>query len=557
MRKMEVSLSFVRIYWCILLSVIALHGSIVSAFGEETADKTAKETEAQMSYPGSEGMDKETEMQLTELNLKYDDRYLFPDPIKGIIQGEIQVLKQDKAAPNKVWAVECGTARVSLEDGTEINVTVEPAPITMVLIAGQSNGEGRPSEADKIKKYKGEQLLCQEGTVYGSYGPSDEYGQDMYKEVAWYKDKDQIGQLTVDNAFRFIPNSLADNSQNDRYCKTNRLSDAEKAGGKGGMDAAFGWRWYSLTGEKVWVINAAHHGCKIETWDPSEDGSNYAEAVAMFHIAEEVLAREIEAGHYRLAHKAVLWNQGENNRGMSVTEYLQHLENVKEALWKDLSGEKTMGHLHQPDFFGIILVRSGTMDGASDLDFKLTGPRAAQYYAVSSGKHQDMYLASQVREEWHTDEDVSQYFVWKYGTEEAYNAAYPTREGHIVMPSTVDEVRKNIHYTQLAYNEIGIDAAENMCYQMGYVPEPEDPQIRIEVVKKDGIINILGDSITAEKGDKIRLAVKVFPTWLTKELEIETGDGIVYKAGTLRIKTDQPAALEIKVRGIEEVINID
>ena len=124
------------------------------------------------------------------------------------------------------------------------------------------------------------------------------------------------------------------------------------------------------------------------------------------------------------------------------------------------------------------------------------------------------------------------------------------------MPTTVGEVRESIHYTQLAYNEIGIDAAENMCIQMGYIPQPEPDEIRIIPVAKDGLTDVSLDELDIETGDRFRFAVKVFPSWLSKELEVDADEGIVFKSGTIKIKRDGAGEIRFKVRDAQSVVRV-
>ena len=530
---------------------LSLLVTLASCFGGRAAENTNQGVS--LTDPADSGQG--------ALQLRFDDRYRFPEEVirvdtigivsrqTGTDMPDAEVLTVHTQDPCLVTASGCGEAKVETADGSVYTVSVTAAPIAMILMAGQSNVEGRPAIADRIDRYRAEQVLCPEGTAYISYGPSDEYGQDMYREVAWYADEEQIGALTVENAHRFIPQSLFDNTQNDIYCKTNRLSDAPDAGGKGGCDAAFAYRWYQLTGEKVWLINAAHHGCRIGTWDPAEEEhKNYDEGIAMFQEAERVLSEEIRAGHYQLARKGVLWDQGENNMKTGSAPYFRSLRSVADGLWKGMDGSGIEGMEMEPSFFGIMIVRSGDMDTASPADFTLTGPRRAQYYATSQEGDPKMFLASQAREEWTTDQAVRDYFVSRYGTQEAFRSAYPTLADDLIMPSTIDEVRGNVHYSQLAYNEIGLDAAENLCYELGYVQPPAPQDIKIMIVTEDGMTDRAGTTLQMT-GKKLPLAVKVFPTWLSKELSVDAGSNGKYKNGNLRAKGDGPIELTATVRG--------
>ena len=154
-----------------------------------------------------------------DLLLHYDDRYIFEEEIDyietvsldsfavGTESPDESVLVQDSSGSGKVTARGCGRAEVHLKNGKNYTVRVEPSAISLVLFAGQSNGEGRPMDISRLEEYKRQWVICEEGQVYSSYAPSDEYGQDMYHEVAWYEDTEGIGALSEENAGRFIPYS--------------------------------------------------------------------------------------------------------------------------------------------------------------------------------------------------------------------------------------------------------------------------------------------------------------------------------------------------------------
>jgi hypothetical protein len=143
---------------------------------------------------------------------------------------------------------------------------------------------------------------------------------DMYDEVAWYEDVDGVGPFGVHNYERFLPSSLADNAMNDRYNRTDSLTDAREAPGKGGIDRVLAFRWRQLTGEKVWIVNASRHGTAIRYWDPEADLENmFRAAVRLYRGAEKILDEEIRAGRYTLAHKGIFWCQGEADGHLLTT----------------------------------------------------------------------------------------------------------------------------------------------------------------------------------------------------------------------------------------------
>lgn len=484
------------------------------------------------------------------LTLAYDDRYTFSSGITHISTASIsshqtgtgdldqEVLRQDSANPQKAIAVGCGMANVTLEDGGTVTVVVEPAKISLLMIVGQSNGEGRPSDVNELATFQQQWVVNEEGTVYSTYGPSDDRdGKNMYQEVCWYEDTEQIGSLSVSNFNRFLPNSLTDNSQNDVYNSTNKLTDAEGAIGKGGIDSALGYEWVKLTGEKVWIINAAHHGSKISTWNPEDSDNNFWEAVDLYKGAEQILSREIEAGHYELSHKGVFWCQGENNKN-SGAEYDVDFPPMQAAFERELAGSG-IAHMEQElEFTGLLMVRAAADDPTSTDDFFLTGPRRCQYYYAISEEYPTVYLASQVEESWSTDELVKAYFSSKYPSQEDYAASLPFKNAAAaVLPESVADVHCQIHFTQLAYNEIGIDAADNICYALGYAQAPSTQVESITLVSEDGLTPQNDQELSLAADDTLFFAAKVYPTYLTKTVKVEDSDSLCYAAAGISFRS--------------------
>ncbi len=481
------------------------------------------------------------------ITLRYDDRCDLDGEIETIRTLSVDSCQPGTDIPDstvisieddtngRVRALGCGRAQVWLRDGRKYEITVEAAPLSLVLFAGQSNGEGRPMDIDELGEYKQQWVLCEEGQVYSSYAPSDEYGQDMYYEVAWYEDLEQVGALTEGNASRFIPASLSRNEQNDIYNRTDRLTAADGAPGKGGPDSSFGYRWHQLTGEKIWIINACHHGSNIQSWNPGHERCrNYREALALAKEALKLLDKECRAGHYTLRHRGVIWCQGENNLSSSPLTYMRALLQVRDGLFEALTGnsEGGSGDSAAAEFFGIIMVRAAAQDPLSEKDFRLNGPRMAQYMAASSSKKpfRTIFMASHVSDQWVTDEDVRRYFSEKYGSEEAYRAAYPTPASWIPMPSDRAMLHGGIHFSQLAYNEIGMDAAENICYALGYAEAPAGVSMRVEMLGEDGIYDRNGLEISDE-GGSLTFAVRVHPAYMTKDIRLVYSPNVICKKG--------------------------
>ena len=124
-----------------------------------------------------------------------------------------------------------GTATVKI-DGVTYNVTVETAPISLLLGIGQSNMEGNEGEAKQS-------IACPDGMVYATYG-------DRY-------------DMNITNATRYAPSALTGDYRTvNAEGGTDCLGDypvymlTEEGDGRKGPDSGFAYEWVQQTGEKVW-----------------------------------------------------------------------------------------------------------------------------------------------------------------------------------------------------------------------------------------------------------------------------------------------------------------
>lgn len=535
--------------------------SSLSTGSSGTADQSADSSVGTEMIPESDESDTESNhTQAADLVLRYDDRYEFAKEIQSVDIEQIvshqvdsdaldsEVLKYNPENSSQVVAVGCGIAKVSFKDGSTIRVQVDPAPISLLLIAGQSNGEGRPSDIRELDQYKKQWVANNEGMVYSTYGPSDTRNKmNMYEEVCWYEDTENVGALSIRNYECFLPKSLTNNEVNDNYNSTNKLTDAENAIGKSGIDSALAYRWTQLTGEKVWIVNAAHHGTTIAKWNPDDSGkdNNFWEAVALYTGAEKILSKEIVAGHYILAHKGIFWYQGESDYGTG-SEYAPLFLKMNEAFMNELDGHAIPQMEKDIDFTGILMVRA-TLDQPTALaDFFLTEPRRVQFNLAIDPGYPTILMASQIEEEWSSDETVKAYFQKKYGSQEEYATSLPFIGGAVQMPTCLDDVHSQVHYMQLAYNEIGVDAAENICYALHYAKIPSGKIERIEVVTEDGITVRNGETIKISQGEELKFAVKVYPAYLAKTVDVITTDSL--KLSSAGITSESPEVEEIEIQ---------
>lgn len=504
----------------------------------------------------------------TKISLSYDDRYTFSYKVTSIVSltitskrtgsstADTTVAKVDSSNSKKIIACGCGTAVVTLSNGKTYGVKVSAASISLLLIIGQSNAEGRPSSysSSSLSTYKKQWIANEEGQVYSTYAPSD---TTMYKQVGWYSSTGKNG-LTTSNESAFIPSSLTNNSASKDYKHTNNLTTA--GNGKSGIDSALAYEWNKLTGEKVWIINAAHHGSSITSWQPgsSKSNNNFWQAVDLYVAAEKLLSKEIAAGHYTLSHKGIFWLQGEQDKNMSASKYLSYFTKMNKALRTQLNGSGISGMKKSIAFTGIIMVRAGSSKPSSTSGFALTGPRLAQYYMTtsSSSSYSTIYLASQAAEQWTSNANVKSYFKNKYGTQAKYRAANPNKSGTISMPTKISQVHSTTHYSQLAYNEIGMDAADNICYALGYAKAPTSKVSSVTIVTANGYTNRNKSTVKLSKGKTLKFAVKVYPTYLSKGVKVTTTSSTKYTVSGITLTARKNSKITVKAGSKSTYITI-
>ena len=491
-----------------------------------------------------------------KITLKYDDRYTFKKDIEtiktiSVISENVQTGKKDnevlklvEGSSNKVVASGCGEAVVELKNGKKVGVKVKAAKISLLLLIGQSNMEGSPDKLGVLEDYQNEYIINKEGTVYNTYGPST-----ISHSLTNGCFKTASPKLTIWNPYDYIPASLTDNSSPNEWQRTNNLTDAENAAGKTGVDGALAKEWVKKTDEKVWLVNAAHSGSSIETWLPGKErtNNNFWQAVSLYKACEQLLNKEIEAGHYKLSHKGYFWLQGESNDKMSARKYLKRFMAMHKRLMEETGdgrGQKYKNLNKRMEFAGILMVRAHG-DPTDYSDLYMTGPRKAQYYMCNSSKEKfnNIYLASHISEDWVTDEGVDSYFKSKYEDIGSYYSFNSMKKLGVFMPSKVADVHQSVHYTQLGYNELGRDAAANICYALKYAKAPKS-EIQIRLVGEDGYIDI--SSAVKSPDDDMSVTVKTFPAYKAKSLEVMRRDGAELDRWNVKLRSENHFSGKVK-----------
>lgn len=497
------------------------------------------------------------------VELKYDDRYTFDKPVAAVESLKItstSVLTGEtdasiiKRVSGETFAVSgIGTAVVYFTDGTSARVNTTPANISLVMIAGQSNGEGHSGDNTRS-------LRSAAGQVYSTYASA---GYRYTNRVLGQGFTKGMDALSIYNNDVFIPKALTGTESRVGSDLTYLPSDLTVGGhGKGGTDSGIAYEWSRSTGEKIWIVNASHSASGIDSWQPgnSESDNNFWQAVGVFQSAQMTVKAEIAAGHYKLSKMGYFWLQGCSDSGRGIESYTSCFKNVHEGFKKYLAFDHD-SNLNTPevtmDFAAIMLVRAG--EGYNEMsDYRMNGPRVSQYYMGNEKSEkwaEDVYLVSNITDIFKTDDAVAAYYTEKYGTSENYKADNGVS---FEMPMTVDEVHPDIHYAQAGYNEIGRDAAYNLLRQIGV--------IKVEDTSADGIrlIGADGFEIDAEAGLTIptygyaTIVPDVYPRYMAVDVTVEYSDNIIRDDHYNFICKDGKAAyITFRCGNVSQTININ
>ena len=434
------------------------------------------------------------------ITLSYDDYYDFSELQHGSVLAELKtletlsyqvsggsvteladeaVLELDASNENGLHACGVGTAEILLVaaeqlelarrileeepyEGEEsvtvpvlrVTVTVVPATLTVMLLAGQSNMEGYCSASLGYQQVQS--VLCERGQVYSTYAPKND------KQAVKISGISSLGACTTANAEDFVPAALGSNTLSLGGSELVYPLDAltENGIGKTGPDSGLAYEWNRLTGEKVWTINTAAGSSGIANW--AQGGECYERAMAVYGPAMETYRAELAAGHYEQGHILLFWMQGESDRYNSAEYYINYFNSM-------YSGMKNAFGV---EYCGMISVRCAISDNGN-IDLEPCGQRLAQYYMAADGEHGDVYIVSNVNEQWIVNPKA--YFQEAYP--EGY-LDYPMRDGASTkLPANLSAIHSDIHYTQVGHNENGITAARGMLDVMQGTIWPESADV--------------------------------------------------------------------------------
>lgn len=481
------------------------------------------------------------------ITLKYDDYYSNYESIEIIDYGNPESFKvgygvTEGTKDDSVVALEngvlhavgIGTARVII-DSQQYTVKVEPAPLSVFLLLGQSNMYG--SEGDENQS-----IANENGAVYSTVGDSE--------------------TITLENATYFVPSALTGQGATVNVTGTtknledhpvNRLT--ESGNGKTGIDSGVAYSWHKLTGDKVWVINAAKGATTIDKWKQGEE--TYIRVVNLFKAAQQTLRDEIFAGHYILKDYGYFWLQGCTDRANTAEYYAQRLLSLHKDLKNDTAYDiDADGEIETLNFCNIIMVRRGRDDCVtyrnginSDTtdksyyesfpDIEMDGPRVAQYYLANNPEYEDINLVCNIGDSWVYMPDgsdaVEEYFSSEYENGRVDYTVQVQQDEQWYTPKTPYDVHDSIHYNQIGYNEVGIEAARNTAYLLS---RAEKPDVKTEVTFYDwtGYKEVTGIEALSSAESHTLVVPVVYPVYESKKVTYSLSDNLEYSYYDLTAK---------------------
>ena len=327
------------------------------------------------------------------------------------------VLYYDAASATLI-AVGTGTATLQVGSAT-YEVSVEAAPISLFMITGHSIGEGQTGNAEQS-------VLCPAGTAYNTHST------------------------------RFSPSVL--DTVGIGYSSDNKPSgiNAFTTTGINGEDSGLAYRWYELTGEKVWVVNTAVGGSCLPDWIPG--AANYEAAVRVFQSAQTVLANEICAGHFRLKNMAIIYHSAANFSYKGVKYTQEDLQDWYDAMWSGYQYDLAMD-----------MDLDGKEETVTDLGFvpiwttsnvtKYADDKPANALMGSDKSYKGMFMASMLVKDLVNGKAFPQ-------------ISYTTISAPVTAPAYASAMfTDGTHLQQVVYNALGMDVAQNLYTHLREVEE--------------------------------------------------------------------------------------
>ncbi|MBQ8858367.1 MAG: hypothetical protein IJ012_01090 [Clostridia bacterium] len=551
------------------------------------------------------------------VHIRYQDTYTFENEIQKIedvvitskVTGtdtpdkQLFVQKSDKKS---VYADACGSATFVFRGNRTVKVQVDPSPINLFFVTGQSNASGDaqsgllPGYSDH---YKNDYIRSPETMAYFSFcgqqisidveGDKALYQQAIDEDGAaiWHTDKAAVaaGNWKMPNFTDYrlnIPSTLdweTASVQNGAQPQQFSLPKGTTSFGNCGWNAALAYEWIQQTGERVWIVNASQGGMEIQQFLPSEDGSvinnEYYQAVAVFNLALETLYKEVDAGHFVLNHMAYYWFHGCSNSSMSefnrggvytgwdnrfrqdrgnryttAEQYTEYFTKMHQGFMKDVVYDHN-GVTKELEFCGVMTVRTKVDEQKNTFEqIVMTGARASQYYMGASVEEalKNVYVVSNVTEQWVGDQtDAEKGTNNNAAADAAVEAYFLETYGSAAkfkeifgydMPTTVYEIHPGVHYLMHGHNEMGMDCARNTL-RIIRMTNPENCYDIDYEIEEDVTIRLLGEDGRNELGD-------------TLVFDKDTKKAIVYPQLTPIYQAVKGIELEV-MEGFDDIFSFD
>jgi len=318
---------------------------------------------------------------------------------------DTDILYYDKEQKQYI-ATGVGTATLDV-DGKEVLIRVRPAPISLFMITGHSLGAGQCGKgAQSVKIEAGQAYSCHKTATF----------------------KEASADMGIGFAAPTKPAGIDAFSPN--------------GGGTIGEGSALAWKWNQLTGEKVWVLNAAVGGSVIPEWHKGQ--VFYEPAVAMYRAAAQVLSNEVKAGHYVLKNTCLIYHSGANF-GYKEVEYTDEImeywydsmiNGFREDLAMDITGDGNPETIQSIGF-----VPSGAASMKDD--------KPINYYLAATDKYPNVYILNKTVYYWRDDALLRENFP---------EITYETQSEPVEMPTVRSQIiaEDGVHLTQCGYNASGL-----------------------------------------------------------------------------------------------------
>lgn len=418
-----------------------------------------------------------------------------------------------------LYATGTGTATLTV-DGVFYPVTVKAAPISLIMITGHSIGRGQAGLGDQS-------VVVEAGQAYSTHR---------------YHTKADVGVTSV------IPTGQISEKTGLGYMTPKRITGidafAPYQGGVEGVSSAMAWRWNQLTGEKIWIINAAVGGSCLNEWIPGVEGHNttykylYDTSMEAYRKAQTVLKNEIAAGHYTLSHMGLFYFNMGNFSQFPDWNY-QLLEEYYDLMWSGFKKDLTTdmdgdGKEETVEFLALAPMRTESI---------YSYDRASSYYMGATTDFPDVFTATDFLDQFMSSVDLEKFPEITYETQR-FPVSKPDSMYCLDKGGTSDNsffcLKDKVHLSQVTYNAMGISLAENLYSYLYETAQNVTGELHTYQKIK------LPETMTLAVGDSVMAIPRVEPLWyngltleVTGDLKLEypcTVVGVQPGSGTVVLK---------------------